>query len=522
MVNTILVFIVCFALVLSLFIGIYALFRSQSSKRNYFLLMQAVIIIYLVGYLLELTSTNAEEAFAAIKVLYIGFFVAPLAFFFVADYCNIKIHPLFIKTPMLILSALSLFALWTTRIHRLVYMDYAFDRTLTNHLIFTPGPLYYATRIFPLICMALTFAIMFYRLKEWKNKYRKVLLVFFYCALIPSLAEVVYLISILTGSNVQFVNFTPHSLALMSFFLYIGVVRFNIFDIISIATLSAMEYIKEGFVLVDEENNYLSSNLAAVEMFPDIAKLRKGESIFVTKDWPKELGNIENNSIEFSMNDGTTKYFRASISPVYSENQAIMAKIIIFSDVTASVNLMKELEIAACCDSLTGLYNRRHFSELANAEIKRALRLRLPIYVGMLDIDFFKAINDTYGHAAGDMILKAVAAITRQTTRSYDLVGRYGGEEFVFLIANLDIQEAFNLVERIRENVENHIEVYENVEIKITCSIGLAKFTDGDTLETLQRRADLALYAAKNTGRNRAKVCDNLIDGCTPQEFSWF
>jgi len=520
MVNTILVFIVCFALALSLFIGVYALFRSQSSKRNYFLLMQAVIIIYLVGYLLELTSTNVDEAFTAVKVLYFGFFVAPLAFFFVADYCNIKIHPLYIKTPMLMVSLASVMALWTTRAHRLVYIDYSFDITITNHLVFTPGPLYFATRIFPIACMALTFAIMVYRLSEWKNKYRKMLLVFFHCAMIPSIAEIIYLITIVTGTNAQHINFTPHSLAVMSFFLYIGVVRFNIFEIISIATVSAMEHIKEGFILVDEDGNYLSYNPAAAEMFPDITMIPQGESVFAIRNWPSELKTMES-SVEFSMEDGNVRYFRASISPVYAQNEALTAKIIIFSDITDKVILMKELENAACFDSLTGLYNRKHFLELAEVDIKRALRMKQSVYAGMLDIDFFKTVNDTYGHAAGDALLKVTAGIIRHTIRSYDLVGRLGGEEFAFLITNLEPQEVVQLVERIRENVEGHIEQYEGVSIKITCSIGLSKFLQGDTMETALKKADLALYAAKNAGRNRMKTCNDLIQSSTAQEFSW-
>ena len=510
MVNTILILIVCFALALSIFIGVYALFRSQSSKRNYFLLMQAVIIIYLVGYLLELTSTNVDEAFVAVKVLYFGFFVAPLAFFFVADYCNIKVHPVYIKLPMLIMALASVTALWTTRIHRLVYVDYAFDITITNHLVFTPGILYFGTRIFPIICMALTFGVMVYRLKEWKNKYRKMLLVFFYCALIPSIAEIIYLISIITGTNVQHINFTPHSLALMSFFLYIGVVRFNIFEVISIATISAMEHIKEGFVLVDEDNNYLAYNPAAAEMFPDIVKLPKGESVFSIRNWPEELGTTESCMAEFLMKGDDPRYFRASISPVYAKNQAVTDRIIIFSDITDSVVLMKKLENAACFDCLTGLYNRKHFLELAEVDIKRAIRMKQQIYVGMLDIDYFKNVNDTYGHAAGDILLKVTSGIIRHTIRSYDIVGRLGGEEFAFLMTNLEPQEVIGIVERIRENVENHIESYEDICIKITCSIGLTKFFGDDTIESALKKADVALYAAKKSGRNQLKTCNEL------------
>jgi len=510
--NNILVFIVCLALVLSLLVGIYALFKSQSSKRNYFLLMQAAIIVYLIGYLLELTSASADEAFTAVKVLYIGgFFVAPLAFFFVADYCNIKLRPLFVRMPMLLLSMASILAMWTTNFHRMVYVEYSFDAVVSNHLAFVPGPLYFVTRIFPIICMIMTFTVMIFRLISWKNKHRKMLFVFVWCALIPSVAEVIYLISIITGLNVQHINFTPHSLAVMSFFLYIGVVRYNIFDIICTATLSAMEHIKEGFVLVDDENNYMSSNSAAADMFPDIVNLPKGGSISTLRDWPEAMGKTEDGSVDFSMTckEGI-RHFRASISPVSSQSRAIIARIIIFSDITDSVILMKKLENAACFDCLTGLYNRKHFSELANVDIKRMLRLNRAIYIGMLDLDFFKSVNDTFGHAAGDMILKATAGIIRQTIRSYDLVGRYGGEEFAFLITDMEPREVLMLVERIRKNMDNHVAIYEGVKIKITCSIGLAKFLEDDTLESSLKKADAALYAAKNAGRNQVKICEEL------------
>ena len=522
MINAILITVVCIALALSLFIGVYALFRSQSSKRNYFLLMQTLIIVYLAGYLLELTSTMVGEAFTAVRVLYIGgFFVAPLALFFVADYCNIKIHPLFVKTPMLLLSLASVLAMWTTNIHGLVYVDYSFDRAVTNHLVFTPGLLYYLMRVFPIFCMFMTLAILLSRIRKWKNKYRKRLLIFLYCALIPSVSETAYLISIIAGINIHHINFTPHSLAAMSFFLYLGVMRFNIFEIISSATVSAMDYIKEGFILVDDDNNYLSSNPAALEMFPDITHLSKGVAVFYLRDWPEELETTENGSVEFSIKGKELKYFRASVSPVYTKSQALVAKIIIFSDTTDSVILMKELESAASNDGLTGLYNRKHFSQLADADIKRAFRMKQSVYAGLLDIDYFKKINDTYGHHAGDIVLKETAGIIRQTIRSYDLVGRYGGEEFSFLISDMEPREVLKLVERIRENMEKHGTAYEGKTIKATCSIGLTKFVEGDTLESALKKADVALYAAKNAGRNQVKICSLLIQSCTTQELPW-
>ncbi|MDR0512995.1 MAG: diguanylate cyclase [Treponema sp.] len=512
---------------MSLIIGVYALFRGQSNKRNYFLLMQAAICVYLVGYLLELTSTNAEAAFTAVKVLYIGgFFLAPLAFFFVAEYCDIKLHPFLVKAPMILIATLAVLAMWTTETYKLVYVDFGYDPIVSKHLIFTPGILYFLIRIFVLACIAAIVVTMLFTLRKWKGKYRNRLLVFFGCAIIPSITEIIYVATIIMRINPYHINFTPYSVAIMSFFLYAGVVRFNIFEVIFAATISAMDHIKEGFVLVDEDNNYLASNPAAEEMFPGIGSIQKGEPVSTVKNWPIELMNIESTSIEFSMGDFEEVHFRASISPAYTQDKALMAKIIILSDITCSVELLKKLRNAAAYDNLTGLFNRKHFYELAAESIKRAQRNSRPAYAGMLDIDFFKKVNDTYGHDAGDIILQSTAAIIRQTIRSYDLVGRYGGEEFAFVITDMECEAMLKMVERIRENIESYVTTYEKeflqdvrgreisyqkFSIKITCSIGVIKFSDDDSLESALKKADAALYAAKNGGRNQVKFCEGLV-----------
>jgi diguanylate cyclase (GGDEF)-like protein len=214
---------------------------------------------------------------------------------------------------------------------------------------------------------------------------------------------------------------------------------------------------------------------------------------------------------EFSMADEKTRYFRASISPVYTRDKAQVARIILLAEVTDSVNLMKELENAAYIDGLTGLYNRKHFLELANADVERAQRLNQTIYTAMLDLDFFKKVNDTYGHSAGDIVLKTTAGVIRQTIRAYDLLCRYGGEEFALLILDLEATEAFNLMERIRGSMESTITCYVGIEIKITCSIGLAEFLRTDTLESSIKKSDEALYAAKNSGRNQVKIFESGI-----------
>jgi len=292
---------------------------------------------------------------------------------------------------------------------------------------------------------------------------------------------------------------------------HLALMDYEKIEIISIATVTAMKHIKEGFVLVDVDNNYLSSNPAMAKMLPGVTKLEKGESIFSARGWPEELNTIEHGSVEFSITDENTMYFRASVSPVFVENKTLIARIFLFTDITDNVNFLKELEKAAYIDALTGLYNRKHFSELAEADMQRAARMNQPIFTVMLDIDFFKKINDTYGHTAGDMVLKGTAETIHQSIRSYDLLGRYGGEEFILLLAVAEEADIHKLAERIRKNMERNVINYEGEEIKVTCSIGVAKILEADTLKTAIVKADEALYAAKNSGRNQVKTYDSPL-----------
>jgi diguanylate cyclase (GGDEF)-like protein len=282
-------------------------------------------------------------------------------------------------------------------------------------------------------------------------------------------------------------------------------------EVISIATVTAMKHIREGFVLVDADNNYLSSNPAMAKILPGVIELVKGESIFSAKGWPEELNTIEHGSVEFSVTDENPVYFRVSVSPVFVENKTLIARIFLFADITDNVNFLKELEKEAYMDALTGIYNRKHFTELAEVDVQRAVRMNQAVYTVMLDIDFFKKINDTYGHTAGDMVLKATAETIHQSIRSYDLLGRYGGEEFILLLAVADEAEVYNLVERIRKNMELNVINHEKEEIKITCSIGVAQFLESDTLKTAVQKADEALYAAKESGRNQVKIYNSPL-----------
>jgi diguanylate cyclase (GGDEF)-like protein len=174
-----------------------------------------------------------------------------------------------------------------------------------------------------------------------------------------------------------------------------------------------------------------------------------------------------------------------------------------------NARLFAQVQLLATTDGLTGLFNRRHFFEAAAIELRRARRLKQPLSAIMMDVDHFKSINDTYGHAAGDGVLRRVAELARQNLRDIDVIGRYGGEEFAIILPQADVGTAFGIVaERLRKAISMEpLELDDEQSITVTVSLGVAEL-DAETpdLAALLNRADTGLYAAKKGGRNRA-VC---------------
>ena len=169
----------------------------------------------------------------------------------------------------------------------------------------------------------------------------------------------------------------------------------------------------------------------------------------------------------------------------------------------------ERLREMAITDGLTKLYNRRYFMEMAEKAFREAKENELPLSVAMMDVDHFKRVNDTYGHAAGDEVLRMVAGLCKKSTRANDILGRYGGEEFVLLMRNTPISGAVIAAERIRQAVAGaSIETPSGV-VKVTISIGVAQLNDRiDRLDRLLSLADEALYKAKESGRNKVVVQD--------------
>ncbi len=223
-----------------------------------------------------------------------------------------------------------------------------------------------------------------------------------------------------------------------------------------------------------------------------------------------EAGAVAGKTLEMTARKKDLAEFpvELSISGIRIKEQWHAVEII--RDITERKQIEHKLREYAEKDSLTGLFNRRKFYELLGQEKERATRYSRALSLIMFDIDHFKAVNDTYGHAVGDKVLKTTASVVAEHIRKTDILGRIGGEEFAVLATETTAESALALAEKIRCAVEM---THHDEAGKITVSLGVSAYDNGFTLDEFMRRADEALYEAKNKGRNRVKCYGAFKNG---------
>jgi diguanylate cyclase (GGDEF)-like protein len=222
-----------------------------------------------------------------------------------------------------------------------------------------------------------------------------------------------------------------------------------------------------------------------------------GEIETLVKDRVALASQFDPHSIERSRPDGSVLEIRGNPVPGGGF-------VTIYTDITLRKRMESRLHEMATTDDLTGINNRRRFFDLATVEVNRAKRFSSALSFIMLDADRFKNVNDTFGHITGDKVLKAMAEACRSNLRQVDILSRYGGEEFAIMLPETDMESALSVAERLRAAIAEASVETEKGPLYFTASLGVAAL-EGQTADLgwLIERADSALYAAKNAGRNR-------------------
>ncbi|MHC1698916.1 MAG: diguanylate cyclase [Geobacteraceae bacterium] len=193
------------------------------------------------------------------------------------------------------------------------------------------------------------------------------------------------------------------------------------------------------------------------------------------------------------------------VTPIHDAAGAVIGAVEIFRDNSeklASLSLIEELEEKAFQDALTSLPNRRYLDRFLMAKLDETSRYDWKFGLIFLDIDHFKTINDTYGHDVGDEALKVLARTLIHSSRSFDIVGRWGGEEFVIAVVNVDPEKLLQIAERYRRMIESSSVTAGDISFGMTVSLGATLVCEGDTLDSLVKRADGLMYQSKLAGRN--------------------
>jgi diguanylate cyclase (GGDEF)-like protein/PAS domain S-box-containing protein len=211
--------------------------------------------------------------------------------------------------------------------------------------------------------------------------------------------------------------------------------------------------------------------------------------------------------IEVRMKTAQGRVFIAELAAILLDYNGAPAFLVALNDISQRKELEAELFRQASTDALTGISNRRHFQNLAEQEVRRARRFSRDLTAMMIDIDLFKPINDTFGHATGDTIIQGVVKRAIESLRQSDSIGRVGGEEFAVVLPETSSAAALDVAERLRAHIQEKPIIAGHVAVSCTVSIGIAQLSPQDShIEDLLHRADTALYAAKKNGRNRVEL----------------
>jgi diguanylate cyclase (GGDEF)-like protein/PAS domain S-box-containing protein len=290
---------------------------------------------------------------------------------------------------------------------------------------------------------------------------------------------------------------------------------------------AVLDAVRDAVLLVDGEGRVTAANRQAEQLFQMRANGLAGTDCFALMADRRSLGLIDylrqtllpkdparpdGAPIELVGRQPHGVLVPIEVTSGRIEQPGPSAFVLTIRDIAAAKVRERELREGATRDRLTMVATRAHIELLADAELFRVSRYERPLSVLLFDIDHFKRVNDTYGHGAGDRVLREIARRCRTLIRGSDLIGRWGGEEFVVMTPETPIGGAETLAERLREAIaEAPVTLDSGESIPVTVSVGVAGYQPGDAeLEAMVRRADAALYRAKAKGRNRVEIEDAL------------
>ena len=508
MMAKILSFYLFIGILLLMYLFVHSFSRGKSNHTRALGALSLSIQIYLLGYLMEINMTQLDQLMFWNQVQYFGIPFFPALWLLVSIIYTGRVKHLKGIHWVLIFGVpvVTFIARLTNHLHHLYYTEMYVKVTRGVTLMFlSKGPAYVFQMSYVLVTLLLCTWFYYQRYKKSKGTERMP----FRLLLIASVLPYVALVLVALNMGGTGIDFTAIILPPCVYLINLALTRYNFLEVKALARERVFLDSELGLVILNNDYHVVDYNERSAVFFSWLGEhmsydhldqlLEHHQSIW------EDIQAAQTNVVCIEHLD-EAKYLDISVKPIHN-HQEISGFLLTMEDVTERELLKESLMNMANTDGLSGLNNRRHFSETAQEIFQRAIRYRETFCVLMMDIDYFKKINDSYGHAVGDDVIRTFAKLMKSVFRSTDVIGRMGGEEFAVIMINTDLETAHKKSEEFRLLVANHLMEFEDYTFNITVSIGISTLTpDTPNFDSMINHADKLLYLAKDAGRNQTMI----------------
>ncbi len=482
------------------------LIRKKIKERKYLFLILLAFAFYSLGYCVEIQGQTLQWVHISLIFEYIGIAFIPsfLILFALSYITETEKIPLLIKFIIYIIPIITFITVLTDPYHNLLHKNSFIDHSGPFPIVsFEKGIWYWVHIAYYNLSLLIANLIFLKIYLKSHSRYKNQTALLFISTLIPWITLILYLSGIINWP----LDINPFSFTIMAIILYIAVKKQYLIDIVPIARDLVFENIYDAAFVLDNNGVIIDYNRSAENILSGRDYIIGQNINDIFNELSSSLDESQNVQIvtETTINN---RIYNIQNMPLTSIKNKSIGYIFLLRDITEYKKMAEQLQKLAITDELTGIYNRRHFNELSLREFVRAKRNKTQLSVIIMDIDHFKIVNDTYGHATGDEVLKTTAKSISASIRSLDIFARWGGEEFILCLPETSIIPAQKVAERIRLSI-NELAFHDkqNNVFKVSISLGVSDLKEyNETLDDVIGAADKALYEAKSKGRNKVVV----------------
>ncbi len=486
--------------------------RRNTSSGNAFLFLMFCALIWTLAFSLEIAAQSQELKVLFCKFQFIGITFLPIAWLYLILTYIGNTRPLWNWIVLSIIPATTTLIIWLIPRPNWFWSE--------PHLVYDIAPFlvmdydygfwfYFIHAPYSYLLLFAALYVLIRTIIKIHSIYRYQIIILGVALLLPVITDVFY---VLGYSPIQYYNYTPAVFSISCLIIAWALFRYKFLDLLPMARNVVIENMEEGVIVLDLKDRIVDINPSACKI-TGIAASNIGQPI---TELSKEiigssLNNMINNNtsnIEIKIGSSIERVYDMRRSFIKDRLNQVQGSIVTIRDITEQHSLFKQIQGLAILDDLTGIFNRRYLFEIGQQEINRNKRRRGNIFsIIMMDIDNFKTINDTYGHAVGDQALITLTDRCKNCLRTYDIFGRLGGDEFAFILPDTTLEDAIIVARRVHDHIKQMYITTSQGKIPITASLGVISSQDIDysdlTFERLLARADEVMFQGKKQGKNQ-------------------